>query len=99
MVFKKKVCPHCNKKIKYFSLISKKSNVYYYCENCKNYSFLKLDSKIRYLFLFLALLSFIVIFVFSFILKMLLLGSIFITLLFSIFYLLIPVFMSIKADD
>ena len=99
MVLNEHRCPHCRKKANYFDLLKRVERVYYHCKDCKNFSFLKLDENIKSLFVIFVALSFLLVVLFSFVFKRLLVGTVLIILLFLSFYLLTPLYVYIRPQD
>ncbi|MDQ5983102.1 MAG: hypothetical protein RUMPE_00100 [Eubacteriales bacterium SKADARSKE-1] len=99
MVLKKQKCPCCNKEISFSKIFSAKNDLEYYCDDCHNVSYIKMDKKIYNLVIALIALCVIIVFVFSFVIRMLFLGAIIIILLFLGFYLLVPNFLKLSCGS
>ncbi len=93
MNLSRKECPYCGKKISFFELINNKENAEYYCNVCKNRSELKMAKTIRKLIIALILSTALCILIFSFVVRMLIVGTLIINLIFVGFYLIVPRFM------
>ena len=96
MVLNKHECPYCNKKISFSKMFSIKTDLEYCCDNCHEISQIKIDKKINTLVIALIVACVAVVFVFSFLLRWLIVGTLILLLLFLGFYFLVPNFLEIS---
>lgn len=97
---KKKIlkCPYCQRELSFFEVMSIKENLEFYCCNCKNKSKIKISKNLKTLIVALIALTIVCFLIFSFVVRMLLIGSLLISLLFLGFYMLIPRLMILKKE-
>lgn len=93
MVLKQHKCPYCNKDIKFSKVFSIKNDLEYYCSNCHNISCVKLDKKINNWVIALITMCILIVFVFSFLIRTLIIGTFIMVLLFLGFYIFVPNFL------
>ena len=97
MVLKKHQCPYCNNEISFSKMFSIKNDLEYCCNNCHKVSSVKINKKINNVVIALIAACAVVIFVFSFLLRMLIIGTLIIALLFLGFYILVPNFLKLSS--
>ena len=91
-------CPYCGRKIGFFEVMNIKENLEFFCSECKNKSKIKVSKSLKTLIVALITLTIACFLIFSFIIRMLLIGSLIITILFLGFYLLVPRLMVLKKE-
>ena len=91
-------CPYCGRKIGFFEVMNIKENLDFFCSECENKSKIKVSKSLKTLIVALIMLTIACFLIFSFIIRMLLIGSLIITILFLGFYLLVPRLMVLKKE-
>lgn len=91
-------CPYCGRKIGFFETMNIKENLEFYCSECKNKSKIKVNKRLKTLIVALITITIACFLIFSFIIRMLLIGSLIISLLFLGFYLFVPRLIVLKKE-
>ncbi len=96
---KKNKCPYCGRELSFFESVNIKENLEYYCENCENKSDVRAKKSLKTLITMLIILTAVCVLVFSFIFRMLIIGSVIISGLFVLFYTLVPGLIILKRKE
>lgn len=89
-------CPHCAEKVSFVGAFQAKANEEYFCPSCQKFSKVQLSKDIKNLARILAVLVGTVSAIFTFFVRMYLLGTILIVFLFAAFYVQVPKFIRLK---
>ena len=92
-------CPYCNENVGFVRAFQSKSNEEYFCANCNKFSKVIVNSALKNLAMFLAILAGLVVAIFTFFVRFYVLGTALIILLFLAFYLQVPRFIMLKKKN
>lgn len=93
---KKNKCPYCGRELSFFESVNIKENLEYYCENKSD---VRAKKSLKTLITMLIILTAVCVLVFSFIFRMLIIGSVIISGLFVLFYTLVPGLIILKRKE